>query len=82
MPSKKLLARLTSYLDLGAKKRKKKADELEQIIKKLKKHEKAMIANCREVDKGKQRDLLAKRYRILHAQRKKGQKALKAIRQT
>ena len=79
MPEKKLLDRLSSLLDLGAKRRKKKADELEQIISKLKKAEKAMIASCREVDKGKKRDTLAKRYRVLHAQRKKGQKALKKI---
>ena len=81
MPEKKLLARLSSFLDLGAKRRRKKAEELEKIIKKLKKHEKAMISNCRNVSKGKERDMMAKRYRILHAQRKKGQKALKTIHQ-
>ena len=81
MPEKKLLARLSSYLDLGAKRRRKKAEELEKLIKKLKKHEKAMIANCRNIPKGKERDMMAKRYRILHAQRKKGQKALKNINQ-
>ena len=79
MPEKKLLSRLGSLLDLGARRRKKKADELEQIIKKLKKAEKSMITSCRDVSKGKERDTLAKRYRILHAQRKKGQKALKKI---
>ena len=81
MPERKILARLGSYLDLGAKRRRKKAEELEKIIKKLKKHEKAMIANCRNIPKGKERDMMAKRYRILHAQRKKGQKALKHINQ-
>jgi len=81
MPDKKLLARLGSFLDLGAKRRRKKADELEKIIKKIRKHEKAMIANCRNVSKGKERDLLAKRYRVLHAQRKKGEKALKKVRE-
>jgi len=81
MPEKKLLSRLSAFLDLGAKRRKKKADELEKIIKMIRKQEKTMIANCRHVSKGKQRDMLEKRYRILHAQRKKGQKALKKINQ-
>ena len=82
MPERKLLARLGTYLDLGAKRRKKKADELEEIIKKLRKHEKAMIAQCREVGTGKKRKMLEKRYLILHAQRNKGLKALKKIRQS
>ena len=80
MPEKKLLARLSAYLDLGAKRRRKKAEELEKIISKLKKMEKTMIASCRTVGKkSKERNMLEKRYRIVHAQRKKGQKALKKI---
>lgn len=81
MTEKKLLERLSSYLDLGAKRRRKKAEELEKIVSKLKTMEKAMIANCRKAGKkSKDRGTLEKRYRILHAQRKKGQKALKKIR--
>jgi len=81
MTENKLLTRLEGYLDLGAKRRKKKADELKVIIGKLKKKEKALIAECRKAGKRKKRETLEKRCLILHAQRKKGLKALKKIKQ-
>jgi hypothetical protein len=81
MTENKLLTRLGTYLDLSAKRRKKKADELEKIIRKIKKKEKALLAEYNDTGKGKKRDMLEKRYQILHAQRKKGLKALKKIRQ-
>ncbi|MEA3410789.1 MAG: hypothetical protein U9R74_04525 [Pseudomonadota bacterium] len=79
MKEKKLLARLGAYLDLGAKRRKKQVNELKELLKKLRKKEKAMIGECRKAGKGEERDMLEKRYLILHAQRLKGQKALKKI---
>jgi hypothetical protein len=81
MTEKNLLSRLEAYLDLNAKRRKKKADELKAIIEKLKKKEKALIAESQKAGKGKKRETLEKRCRILHAQRKKGLKALKKIKQ-
>ena len=81
MTENNLLTRLEAYLDLGAKRRKKKADELKAIIGKLKKKEKALIAEYQKVGKGKKRESLEKRCMILHAQRKKGLKALKKINQ-
>jgi len=80
MTENKLLTRLEGYLDLSAKRRKKKADELKVLIGKLKKKEKALIAESRKTGKGKKRETLEKRCMILHAQRKKGLKALKKIR--
>jgi hypothetical protein len=79
MTEKNLVNRLKAYLNLSAKRRKKKADELKAIIGKLKKKEKALIAEQRKVGKGKKRESLEKRCTILHAQRKKGLKALKKI---
>jgi hypothetical protein len=70
---------MKDYLDLGAKRRKKKADELKKVIKKLRKKEKELIAESEKVGSGKKRDMLRKRIDILHAQRKKGLKALKKI---
>jgi hypothetical protein len=81
MTEKNLLNRLEGYLNLSAKRRKKKADELKAIIGKLKKKEKALIAEYQKAGKGKKRGILEKRCMILHAQRKKGLKALKKIRQ-
>ena len=79
MSENKLLKQLKNYLDLGAKRRKKKADELKKVIKKLRKKEKDLIAESEKVGNGKKRDMLRKRIEILHAQRKKGLKALKKI---
>ena len=79
MIEKNLLSRLEAYLDLNAKRRKKKADELKAIIGKLKKKEKSLIAEYQNAGKGKKRERLEKRCTILHAQRKKGLKALKKI---
>ena len=82
MTENNLLTRLQAYLDLGTKRRKKKADELEIVISKIKKKEKALLAECRNTGKGKKREMLEKRILILHAQRKKGLKALKKIKQS
>ena len=79
MSENKLLKQLKNFLDLGAKHRKKKADELKKVIRKLRKKEKELIAESEKVGNGKKRDMLRKRIDILHAQRKKGLKALKKI---
>ncbi len=79
MSENKLLKQMKNYLDLGAKHRKKKADELKKVIKKLRKKEKDLIAESQKAGNGKKRDMLRKRIDILHAQRKKGLKALKKI---
>ena len=81
MTENNLLTRLEAYLDLGAKRRKKKADELEKVIRKIKKKEKALVTECRNTCKGKKREMMEKRILILHAQRKKGVKALKKFKQ-
>jgi len=81
MTANNLLTRLEAYLDLSARRRKKKADELEKVIRKIKKKEKALVAECRNTCKGKKREIMEKRILILHAQRKKGVKALKKIKQ-
>lgn len=81
MTENKLLTRLEAYLDLGAKRRKKKVDELEDVIRKIMKKEKALLDECRNADQDKKREMLEKRIVILQAQLKKGQKALKKIKQ-
>lgn len=81
MPESKLITRLKKYLDLGAKRRREKAGKLKKVIKKLKKMEKDLIAECHKTGKGEKNKTLQKRIAILHAQRKKGLKALKKIKQ-
>jgi hypothetical protein len=79
MTENKLLKCIDAYFNLNAKRSKKEADELKAISGKLKKKEKALIAEYRKTGKGKKRETLKKRCLILHAQRKKGLKALKKI---
>lgn len=79
MSENKLLKQMKNYLGLGAKRRKKKADELKKVIRKLRKKEKELLTECETAGKGRKRDMLRKRIDILHAQRKKGLKALKNI---
>ncbi len=79
MSENKLLSRLESYLGLDIKKRKEKAGELEKVIKKLKKKEKELIAECAVNVDEEQQSLLEKRISILHAQRKKGLRVLKKM---
>ena len=83
MPESKLLSRLEAYLGLDAKRRREKASELKKVIKKLKKKEKKLIAECQDAGEGEgeKSRTLDKRIAILHAQRKKGLKALKKIKQ-
>ena len=79
MSENKLLKRLEAYLGLDTKHRRKKADEMGKVIKKLKKKEKKLIEECTGIVEGEQKEILGKRISILHAQRKKGLKALKKI---
>lgn len=79
MAENKLLNRLETFLGLSAKRRKKKVDELEKVIAKIKKKEKTLVSECANTDKDKKRKTLEKRIAILHAQRKKGLKALMKI---
>ena len=81
MPENKLFTRLKKYLDLDARQRSEKAGKLKKVIKKLKKMEKELIAEYDTTGKGEKHKTLKKRIAILHAQRKKGLKALKKIKQ-
>lgn len=82
MSENKLLTRLKNYLDLSAKRRKKKVDELERVISKIRKKEKKLLIkyrNAGKAGKDKKRKMLGQRIIILNVHRKKGQKALKKI---
>ena len=81
MPENKLFTRMKNYLNLGAKRRREKAGNLKKVIKKLKKLEKELIAESHHAGKGEKHKTLKKRIAIVHAQRKKGLKALKKIKQ-
>ncbi|RKZ68458.1 MAG: hypothetical protein DRQ44_04370 [Gammaproteobacteria bacterium] len=81
MPENKLFARMKKYLDLDAKRRKEKAGKLKKVIKKLKKLEKELTTEYQNTATGEEQKTLENRIVVLHAQRKKGLKALKKINQ-
>ena len=58
MAENKIIARLGAILDLGGKNRKKKADELEGLIKKIRKKERKVITKCRQCKGTKECEIL------------------------
>lgn len=79
MTDKNLLEKLSDYLGMGAKKRRRRQDELHKLLKALKSREKKLLAKCALLSAGRKRKLLEKEIAILHVQRKKGLKALKKL---
>ena len=74
-----LLEKTKAFLDTAERKRKEKRKYLKHVIKKLKKHEKKLIARLEsEADKAT-RDKLEKEINLAHAHRKKGLKVLKGL---
>jgi len=79
MSKKKLLKQLRDFFDMSKKKRLKHMQELQAIIKEIKKQEKKLIAKCQESPKESHSRMIKQEIAVLHAKRKKGLKALKAL---
>ncbi len=79
MKYKKLLKQLKTLLSEEEHDKKAQCKELKKLLKLLKKKEKSLKARLEEASDEKQREKLRKRIGILHAQRKKGVAALKAM---
>lgn len=79
MKIKKLLKTAESYISAEGRKRKSKKKFLKHVIKELKKHEKELKAHLiTETDEDEQ-ERISKEIKLVHAQRKKGLKNLKAL---
>jgi predicted nucleic acid-binding Zn-ribbon protein len=78
MKTRKLLDKLVAYLDGDARKRKKEKDEIKAVLKKLKRREKKLKNLLDETKDADKRTALQKEIDIVHAQRKKGVRLLKA----
>ncbi len=78
MKTRKLLDKLMAYLDGDARKRKKERDEIKAVLKKLKRREKKLRNQLDDVRDDDKRAALQKEIDIVHAQRKKGVRLLKA----
>ena len=79
MNIKKLLAKAESILNADERKRKEKIKFLKRVIKKLKKHERALIEQLKTESDKATRAKLEKEIVLAHAHRKKGLKNLKSL---
>ena len=79
MKRKKLLQRLQGFLDAGERARKKQMSSMHQVLDALKEKERRLKARAKlEKNPGVKKDLESMR-EVVHAQRKKGLIALKAL---
>ncbi|MEJ2424215.1 MAG: hypothetical protein P8101_07080 [Candidatus Thiodiazotropha sp.] len=78
MPPEKLLQKLANLLDTD-KDEKIKCDRIADLLKKLKKREKAAKAKLAKIDDRTQYKRLALEIKILHTQRKKALQRFKAL---
>lgn len=73
----KLLRKADSIFDTNERDRKEKKKCLKHLIKKLKKNEKSLIARLKAESDKSAAAKIEQEIKLLHAQRKKGLKALK-----
>ncbi len=79
MKYKKMLKQLKALLSEKEHQKKEQCDELRGLLKTLKQKEKSLKAKLEGIEDQVQREKLEKRIGIIHAQRKKGLKALKSM---
>ena len=79
MKRKKLMQRVQGFLDAGERARKKQMSSMHQVLDALKEKERSLKARAKlEKNPGVKEDLENTR-KVVHAQRKKGLIALKAL---
>jgi hypothetical protein len=79
MKTKKLLARLKTYMDADQRAQVKQADALKDVLAKLKKKERQLRDKVADCDDDQARKKLELKLAVCHAQRKKGLALLKQI---
>ena len=78
MKLKHLLQRVEDFLDADARQRRAERSEVKKVLSRLKKKEKDLKAKVAGAA-GDERDSLESRLKVVHAQRRKGVAALKAL---
>ncbi len=68
----KLANKTREFLDAGERKRKEKKKFLKEVLKKLKKHEKGLLKELKDIKDEDRRAELKHEIALTHAQRKKG----------
>jgi predicted nucleic acid-binding Zn-ribbon protein len=79
MKPSKLVKKLKGLLNFEEQKRQRHRDELQQLLKQMKKKEKSLKEKLAAETDPSRRNRLEKEVGILHAQRKKGLKVFKAL---
>ena len=79
MKTKDIVKSLGSALDLDNKKKKKKADALRKILKKLKRKETNLKERLKGAKSGKEKSALVAKLKVNRAHRKKGVKVLRKL---
>ena len=79
MSQNKLLKKLSELLDLDKKERRKRIEELQDLVKALKLKEKKLLSKCQVQSPGSKKKMLEREIAVLHAKRKKGLKAIKKL---
>ncbi|MES9937311.1 MAG: hypothetical protein ABW120_06960 [Sedimenticola sp.] len=82
MKTPKLIKRVNEYLDAGKNKQREQKDSIKDILKKLKKKERALKEKLGKEKNEKHRKKIQKDLDIIFAQRKKGLKALKKLKKS
>lgn len=79
MSQNKLLKKLSELLNLDKKERKKRIEELQDLVSALKAKEKKLLSKCQVQAPGNKKKMLEREIAVLHAKRKKGLKAIKKL---
>ena len=82
MKRKKLLKKLGDFLDRDGRKQRKHRDELKMLLKKLRRKEVELKEKMRVESDERRLKRLGKEREIIKAQRTKGLKALKALKES
>ena len=79
MKTSKLLKKIRTYIDSDQKKKKNQTGNIKTLLKKLKQKYRAKKAELEKENDSKKKNKLKKECKVLLAQRKKGLKTLKSL---
>ncbi|MDP6184531.1 MAG: hypothetical protein QF609_12015 [Gammaproteobacteria bacterium] len=79
MKQKKLLDKLKTFFDAGARERERQRTDIKDILKKLKKRERKLKEKLAAEKSGGKRKRLQQEIDVIYAQRKKGVKLVKEM---
>ncbi|MET0106161.1 MAG: hypothetical protein ABW072_13615 [Sedimenticola sp.] len=82
MKTPKLIKRVNEYLDASKNKQREQKESIKEILKKLKKKERALKEKLGKEKSAKNKKRLQQDLDIIFAQRKKGLKALKKLKKS